>query len=72
VAHGVRFVLIGGYAGNVRGSSVITGDLDICYARDPANLERLAAALQEMEACSGRLAAPAKGVRSMTEGDEAT
>jgi hypothetical protein len=50
VAHGVRFVLIGGYAANIRGSPVITGDLDICYARDLGNLERLATALQEMEA----------------------
>ena len=28
---GVRFVLIGGYAGALRGSPVITGDVDICY-----------------------------------------
>ncbi len=41
----VRFVLIGGYAGALRGSPVITGDLDICYARDDDNLERLADAL---------------------------
>ena len=34
VERGVRFVLIGGYAGALRGSPVITGDLDICYARD--------------------------------------
>lgn len=48
--HGVRFVLIGGYAASIRGSPVITGDLDICYARDPRNLERLAAALRELGA----------------------
>lgn len=45
VDHGVRFVLIGGYAGALRGSPVITGDVDVCYARDDENLERLAAAL---------------------------
>jgi hypothetical protein len=50
VNHGVRFVLIGGYAANLRGSPVITGDLDLCYARDARNLERLAAALIELEA----------------------
>jgi hypothetical protein len=48
--HGVRFVLIGGYAGTVRGSALITGDIDVCYARDVENLQRLAAALVEMRA----------------------
>jgi hypothetical protein len=48
--HEVRFVLIGGYAGALRGSPVITGDLDICYAREDADLERLAGALRELEA----------------------
>src|SRR5437867_5021770 len=38
--HGVRFVLIGGYAGQIRGSPIITGDLDICYARDDDNSDR--------------------------------
>jgi hypothetical protein len=41
----VRFVLIGGLAGAIRGSPVITGDVDVCYARDRQNLERLAEAL---------------------------
>src|SRR2546423_3302260 len=48
--HRVRFVLIGGLASSARGSPVITGDLDICYARDDDNLGRLAAALRELEA----------------------
>ena len=48
--HGVRFVLIGGYAAALRGSPVITGDLDICYARDDANLVRLADALRSLDA----------------------
>jgi hypothetical protein len=48
--HGVRFVVIGGYAASVLGSPVVTGDLDICYARDPDNLERLAAALRDLGA----------------------
>jgi hypothetical protein len=50
VRHGVRFVVIGGYAASLRGSPVITGDLDVCYARDRDNLERLAAALRELHA----------------------
>lgn len=45
--HEVRFVLIGGLAANSWGSPSLTFDIDICYARDPANLERLARALQE-------------------------
>lgn len=48
--HGVRFVLIGGYAGALRGSPVITGDIDICYAGGDENLERLAGALRELGA----------------------
>lgn len=48
--HGVRFVLIGGQAARVRGSSSLTQDLDICYDRAPDNLERLAAALNAMHA----------------------
>jgi hypothetical protein len=46
--HGVRFVLIGGYAGALRGSPVITGDVDICYARDDEDLQRLATALHAL------------------------
>src|SRR5436309_11737771 len=47
VRHEVRFVLIGGYAAAIRGSPVITGELDICHARDDDNLDRLAAALRK-------------------------
>jgi hypothetical protein len=48
--HQVRFVLIGGYAGALRGSPIITGGVDICYARDDPNLERLAEALRSLDA----------------------
>jgi hypothetical protein len=50
VAHRVDFVVIGGIAARLWGSAMITRDLDICYARTPANLERLAAALQQVHA----------------------
>ena len=50
VKHRVRFVLIGGVAANLRGSTTITNDLDVCYARDPDNLARLAKALRELHA----------------------
>ncbi len=41
----VDFVVIGGVAMVLRGSSRVTLDLDVCYARDAENLVRLAAAL---------------------------
>lgn len=50
VKHRVDFVVIGGIAARLWGSAMITRDLDICYARAPANLERLADALQEVHA----------------------
>lgn len=46
----VRFVIIGGMAAALLGSPLITGDLDICYDRAPDNLDRLAAALVELQA----------------------
>lgn len=50
VAHSVDFVVIGGIAARLWGSPTVTRDLDICYARTTPNLERLAAALQEIHA----------------------
>ena len=47
---GVDFVVIGGVAGGAHGSSYATFDLDIAYARDRENLERLAVALKKLEA----------------------
>lgn len=46
--HGVDFVLVGGMAGIALGSSYPTYDLDVAYARDEINLERLARALREL------------------------
>lgn len=48
--HHVRFVVIGAFAGRLLGSPTVTRDLDICHARDRANLEALAGALQELRA----------------------
>ena len=48
--HEVRYVLIGGFAGRLWGSPTVTNDLDLCYAREEANLERLAAALLDLGA----------------------
>lgn len=47
---GVRFVVIGGIAASAHGSASITQDLDVCYARDPGNLSRLADALRHLDA----------------------
>ncbi len=41
----VRFVVIGGFAGTVLGSPRTTVDLDIVYARDADNLDRLVGVL---------------------------
>lgn len=48
--HEVRFVMIGGLAGRLWGSPTVTNDMEVCYATDPANLTRLAAALRALRA----------------------
>ncbi len=48
--NGVRFVVIGGFAGRLRGSPTITHDTDICYDRTADNSGGLAAALKELDA----------------------
>jgi hypothetical protein len=47
---GVQFVLIGGLASQVHGSTSLTLDVDICFALDRVNLERLAAVLADLTA----------------------
>jgi len=49
-AHEVRFVVVGGVSGNLHGSTTLTQDVDIAYARDRTNLDHLAAALREVGA----------------------
>lgn len=46
-AHGVEYLMIGGYAVNHYGHSRSTGDLDIWISRSPRNSKRAAAALRE-------------------------
>jgi hypothetical protein len=53
--HGVQYVLIGGLAAVLHGSPLPTLDADICPSTDRLNLERLAAALREID---GRLRTP--------------
>jgi hypothetical protein len=53
--HGVRYVVIGGFAAVLHGSPRTTQDLDITPSTEGDNLARLAAALRELDA---RLLAP--------------
>jgi hypothetical protein len=46
----VDFVVVGGLAAMAHGSSYPSFDVDIVYARDHPNLDRLAAALRELQA----------------------
>lgn len=48
--HGVQYVVIGGYGGVLYGIARATDDVDITPATDNENLERLAAALRELDA----------------------
>ncbi len=48
--HKVKFVLIGALAARLHGFPRLTADADITPASDKANLERLAAALKELDA----------------------
>lgn len=41
----VEFIIVGGLAATVHGSSRLTQDIDVVYARADGNLERIAAAL---------------------------
>ncbi|HYF48542.1 MAG TPA: hypothetical protein VEJ63_04015 [Planctomycetota bacterium] len=53
----IRFVVVGGLAAQVYCSRYSTDDLDICHARDPQNLERIAQLLKDLNAEWRRLPA---------------
>ncbi|MEO8434693.1 MAG: hypothetical protein ABI596_07340 [Pyrinomonadaceae bacterium] len=46
----VECVIVGGVAATIHGSVLPTTDVDVCYARSLANLEKLANALQSVHA----------------------
>jgi hypothetical protein len=48
--HRVRFVVIGGVAATIHGSSHVTNDLDICYDATPDNIDRLVHVLRAIHA----------------------
>lgn len=47
--HGVQFIIVGGVAATVHGSTRLTQDLDVVYSRDPENLLRLVASLAPLK-----------------------
>lgn len=47
-AAGVRYVVVGGFAAATRGSTRVTVDLDIVYARDADNLDGIVHALEPL------------------------
>jgi hypothetical protein len=49
VSAGVEFIVVGGAAATVHGSTRLTQDLDVVYRRDPANTARLVAALRPLD-----------------------
>jgi hypothetical protein len=63
--HGVDFVVVGGVAAVLAGAPISTFDLDIVPARNPENLLRLLAALNELDAryrdTTGRILRPEAG-----------
>ncbi len=48
--HEVDFIIVGGMAAILRGTPVNTFDLDVVYERSAGNIERLLAALDELQA----------------------
>ena len=46
----IECVIVGGVAGILHGSEFPTTDLDVCYSRSPANLQKLAIALRTVHA----------------------
>jgi hypothetical protein len=57
--HGVRHVLMGGFAGVIHGSPYVTTDVDVVPDPAAANIERLSAALDELHAKVWTAAEPA-------------
>lgn len=49
VQHEVKFVVIGGVAVQLHGSTLATLDLDVIYARDRQNISRVAAAVGDLQ-----------------------
>ena len=46
----VQFILVGGLAAVLNGAPIQTYDVDLVYSREPANIDRLLAVLQSIDA----------------------
>jgi predicted nucleotidyltransferase len=46
---GIEFVVIGGFAGILHGSSMVTDDLDVCAVLTGENIEKIRAALKDLK-----------------------
>jgi predicted nucleotidyltransferase len=44
----IDFVLVGGFASTLYGSTMVTRDIDICYAMTPQNIENLRTLLKDL------------------------
>jgi predicted nucleotidyltransferase len=58
--HGVEYVVVGGLAAILQGAPITTLDVDVVYSRSEANVERLEAALTDLDA---RVRADSRGLR---------
>ncbi|MBI2373696.1 MAG: nucleotidyl transferase AbiEii/AbiGii toxin family protein [Deltaproteobacteria bacterium] len=71
-AHGVRFVVVGGFAAWMQDAPVVTTDLDIVYDTSPENLDALTRALRALAARYrhqlGRVIEPDPAKLGSTEG----
>jgi len=56
---GIEFVLVGGYAAMLHGSSLLTRDVDVCAALTPHNIEKLREAFRDLHP-QHRLSMPRK------------
>ena len=50
VDHQVEFLIVGGVAAVLQGAPINTFDLDVVHSTEPANVSRVLAALEELEA----------------------
>jgi len=48
--HKVKFIIVGGVCAVLHGAPLATFDLDVVHSREPDNLTRLSAALEELDA----------------------
>jgi len=63
---GVGFVLVGGYAAMLHGSSLLTRDVDVCAVLTPDNLEKLREAFREFHPVH-RLSSPQRSFLDVPE-----